>query len=77
MLNIIRVILSIIVLALSGSIIFTQNSGLTPYLMLFLGVLLLVIGIIVLLKDKKSFSGYMNIIISLFVLYVSIQQFTL
>nr|WP_245837403.1 DUF3953 domain-containing protein [Virgibacillus phasianinus] len=45
--------------------------------MLFLGVLLLVIGIIVLLKDKKSFSGYMNIIISLFVLYVSIQQFTL
>ncbi|WMX58669.1 MULTISPECIES: DUF3953 domain-containing protein [unclassified Peribacillus] len=46
-----------------------------PYCMFFLGTLILEIGLAELQKDRKGFVGYMSIVISLFVLFVSIQDF--
>ncbi|MFJ7309641.1 YczI family protein [Peribacillus frigoritolerans] len=45
-----------------------------PYYMFFLGALILVIGLAELQKDRKVW-GYMNIVISLFVFFASIQAF--
>ncbi|MFS0812255.1 YczI family protein [Peribacillus phoenicis] len=43
--------------------------------MFFLGTLILVIGLAELQKDRKGFVGYMSIVSSLIVLFVSIQDF--
>ncbi|MFE4811390.1 DUF3953 domain-containing protein [Peribacillus simplex] len=43
--------------------------------MFFLGTLILVTGLEELQKDRKGFVGYMSIVISLFVLFVYIQDF--
>ncbi|MBX9953362.1 YczI family protein [Peribacillus simplex] len=48
-----------------------------PYYMFFLGALILVTGLSELQKDRKGFWGYMNIVISLFIFFVSIQGFLL
>ncbi|CAH0314163.1 hypothetical protein SRABI96_05136 [Peribacillus sp. Bi96] len=71
----IRIILAIIVLALSAYQLITENFELMPYSMLFLGAIMLVTGLSELQKDRKGFWGYMSIVISLFVFFVSIQGF--
>ncbi|MFS0762316.1 MULTISPECIES: DUF3953 domain-containing protein [Peribacillus] len=71
----IRIILAIIVLALSAYQLITENFELMPYSMLFLGAIMLVTGLSELQKDRKGFWGYMSIGISLFVFFVSIQGF--
>ena len=71
--KIIRIILAIIVIGLSSYSLISENFGLMPIMMLFLGALMLAIGLSELQKDRKRFEGYMFIIISLFVFYVSIQ----
>ncbi|TFH58257.1 DUF3953 domain-containing protein [Peribacillus frigoritolerans] len=48
-----------------------------PYYMFFLGALILVTGLSELQKDRKGFWGHMNIVISLFIFFVSIQGFLL
>ncbi|MBT2719226.1 DUF3953 domain-containing protein [Bacillus sp. ISL-57] len=73
--KIVRVILAIIVLALSAYQIITQNFELMPYSMLFLGAIMLVTGLVELQKDRKRFWGYMSIVVSLFLFFVSIQGF--
>ncbi|MGE7184103.1 DUF3953 domain-containing protein [Peribacillus sp. NPDC006672] len=73
--KIVRIILGIIVIALSTSQLITGNSELLPYTMLFLGLMMLVIGFIELQKDRKGFAGYMCLAVSLFVFYVAIQGF--
>nr|WP_255349290.1 DUF3953 domain-containing protein [Paenisporosarcina sp. HGH0030] len=45
--------------------------------MLFLGAFMLVTGLFELQKDRKRFEGYMFIIVSLFIFFVSIQGFLL
>ena len=77
MLKILRIILSIITIGLSGFSLITQNFEYTPYLMLSLGATMLVIGLIELQKNRKEFWGYMGIVVPLFVFYVAIKGFFL
>ncbi|WP_242486170.1 DUF3953 domain-containing protein [Peribacillus sp. TH24] len=65
----VRIILTIVVIVLSGYSLITQTYELMPYYMLFLGALTLVTGLAELLKDRKGFWGYMNIAISLFIFF--------
>jgi hypothetical protein len=74
-LKIVRVTLAIIVIALSAYQLITGNFELMPYSMLFLGATMLVTGLVELQKDRKRFWGYMSIVISLFLFFVSIQGF--
>ncbi|MFE4709109.1 DUF3953 domain-containing protein [Peribacillus simplex] len=71
--KIVRIILVIVVIVLSGYSLIIQTLELMPYYMFFLGALILVTGLAELQKDRKGFWGYMNIAISLFVFLASIQ----
>ncbi|MCM3677400.1 DUF3953 domain-containing protein [Peribacillus simplex] len=73
--KIVRIILAIIVLALSAYLLITENFEFMPYLMLISGAIMLVRGLAELQKDRKGFGGYMFIIVSLFVFFVSIKGF--
>ncbi|EPD52113.1 DUF3953 domain-containing protein [Paenisporosarcina sp. FSL H8-0542] len=75
--KIIRIILGIIVIALSSYSLISRNFELMPFMMLFLGAFMLVTGLFELQKDRKRFEGYMFIIVSLFIFFVSIQGFLL
>ncbi|WP_430087529.1 hypothetical protein [Peribacillus butanolivorans] len=65
----VRIILTIVVIVLSGYSLITQTFELFPYYMFFLGAFMLVTGLAELLKDRKGFWGYMNIAISLFIFF--------
>jgi len=67
-----RIILSIITLGLSVYIFITENYDLSPYQLLLLGAIMLLVGLGELQKDRKNFWGYVNIIGSSFVFFVSI-----
>ncbi|MED3998222.1 DUF3953 domain-containing protein [Peribacillus frigoritolerans] len=71
----VRIILTIVVIVLSGYSLITQTLELMPYYMFFLGALILVTGLAEIQKDRKGFWGYINIAISLFVFFASIQAF--
>ncbi|MGJ3194206.1 DUF3953 domain-containing protein [Peribacillus frigoritolerans] len=73
--KIVRIILAIIVLALSACLLITENFEFMPYSMLFLGAIMLVTGLAELQKDRKGFWGYMSLVVSSFLFYVSIQGF--
>jgi hypothetical protein len=75
-LKISRIILSVIVVLISGYILITQNFDLNPLMGLFIAGLLLVVGISEFQKEQKLY-GYLLIIVTLFVLFVSIQGFLL
>ncbi|MEK4066454.1 DUF3953 domain-containing protein [Peribacillus sp. FSL R5-0717] len=71
----VRTILAIVVIVLSGYSLITQTFELMPYYMFILGALILVSGFVELQKDRKGFWGYMNIVISLFILIFYIPYF--
>ncbi|PEZ80248.1 MULTISPECIES: DUF3953 domain-containing protein [Bacillaceae] len=74
--KIVKLILVIIVLALSAYQLITRNFELMPYSMLFLGALMLVMGLVELQKDRKG--GFLGcVVVSLFLFFVSIQGFFL
>ncbi|MFE5426284.1 DUF3953 domain-containing protein [Peribacillus simplex] len=74
--KIVKLILVIIVLALSVYQLITRNFDLVPYSMLFLGALMLVIGLVELQDDRKG--GFLGcVVVSLFLFFVSIQGFFL
>jgi hypothetical protein len=75
--KLLRLILTIIVVALSVFGLITESNEVIPYLMLLLGVSMLVTGLFELQKDKKGFWGYMGIVVSLFLFFVAIQGFLL
>ena len=77
MLNLLRNLFRIVVLVIAIYSIFTRNSTLMPYLMLFLGVFMFLTGWVELRKGRKKFWGYMSIIVALFAFFVSIQGFLL
>ena len=68
-----RIILSIITLGLSVYIFITENYDFSPYQLLLLGSIMLLVGLGELQKDRKNFWGYVNIIGSSFVFFVSIK----
>lgn len=71
----VRTILAIVVIVLSGYSLITQTFELMPYYMFILGAFILVLGFIELQKDRKGFWGYMNIVISLFIFIFYIPYF--
>lgn len=75
MFNVIRGIASIIVIALAGYSLVTQNFKYNFLMMFFLGVTLLMVGLLELKKGTKSIWGYLNIAVSFFVFYVAIKGF--
>ena len=76
LIKITRVILSIITIALSVYSLISKNFELMPYLMLCLGSVMFMTGVAELQKDRKGF-GYMSIVASLFVFFVSVYGFLL
>ncbi|MFA1710247.1 DUF3953 domain-containing protein [Peribacillus frigoritolerans] len=75
MLKIARIILGIIVLTLSVYQLITVNSEVMPYSILFLGALMLVIGLDEIQKERKGFGGPLCIVISLFLFLIFILDF--
>ncbi|MGZ9819484.1 DUF3953 domain-containing protein [Peribacillus simplex] len=74
--KIVKLILVMIVLALSAYQLITGKFELMPYSMLFLGALMLVIGLVELQGDRKG--GFLGcVVVSLFLFFVSIQGFFL
>lgn len=76
-LKILRIFLSIAGVVFASFILITQSFELMPYMLLVLGMSTLFTGVSELQKDKKAFWGYMSIIVSLFVFFVSILGFLL
>ncbi|ULM96409.1 DUF3953 domain-containing protein [Peribacillus frigoritolerans] len=71
--KIVRIILAIIVLALSAYQLITETFVM-PYLMLIVGAFMLVTGLVELQKDRKG--GFLGcVVVSLFLFFVSIQGF--
>ncbi|MFD1065075.1 DUF3953 domain-containing protein [Oceanobacillus locisalsi] len=70
-----RILLSIVIIVLAGYSMITQNFGLAPYYLFLLGVVIVITGGISIQQSKKDFWGYICIIASLFVFYVSVQGF--
>lgn len=75
--KILRFILSVVGVVLAGFMLISQSFGFMSYLMLVVGISILITGVIGLQKDTKAFWGYMSIIVSLFVFFVTIQGFVL
>ncbi|MCP1097066.1 DUF3953 domain-containing protein [Peribacillus frigoritolerans] len=65
----VRIILAIVVIVLSGYSLIAQTLELMPYYMFSLGAFMLVTGFVEIQKERKGFWGYMNIVISLFLFF--------
>jgi len=76
LLHLIRIISAIItgVFAIYG--LAAEGTDVTPYMMFFMGVMVLTIGISEIQKERRRM-GFISIIVSIFVFYVSIQGFLL
>ncbi|MFE6169021.1 DUF3953 domain-containing protein [Viridibacillus arvi] len=73
---ILRILFSIIALALAGYGLITKNFEFQAYMILFLGLTMLVMGIQD-FKQGKKFTGWLFIIVFAFSLVVVIQSFIL
>ncbi|WP_251189229.1 DUF3953 domain-containing protein [Alkalihalophilus marmarensis] len=58
---------------MAGYGIITQNVEYTNYLLIIIGLTLLTTGVIELQKNIKGTTGYLSLIVALFVLIVAIQ----
>ncbi|MGM0875244.1 MAG: DUF3953 domain-containing protein [Bacillota bacterium] len=76
MLKISRTILAVIVIFISGFGLFTQNFKFQPYMMFFLSLMMMVMGLEEFQKERKG-TGWIFITVFLFILFVSIQGFLL
>ena len=76
MLKILQIIFSIITVALASYGLVTQDFQLGAYMILFLGLTMLVLGIQEFKKDKKI-TGCMLIVVFVFSMVVAIQSFML
>lgn len=76
MLRFLQIILSIIVMSLAGYGMITENFEFQPYMMLFLGLTMLVMGLREFRKGQKGF-GSLSIVVCIFILFVSIKSFLL
>lgn len=75
LLGILRILFSVITLALAGYGLITKNFEFGSYMILFLGLSMLVLGIQEIQQNKKL-TGWFSIITFAFSLYVSITSFT-
>ncbi|WP_461178521.1 YczI family protein [Virgibacillus ainsalahensis] len=71
-----RAISAIITGALAIYGLITGNTDVMPYMMFFMGVMVLVMGISEIKKERRRM-GFISIIVSLFAFYGSMQDFLL
>jgi len=76
LLNIIRVMLSVIVIALAGYSLISGNHSIMTYTMLFLGAMIVTMGIAEINEDRKKMR-MISFIVSLFIFYVAIESLLL
>ncbi len=76
MLTVLRILFSIITVALAGYGLFTKNFEYQAYMILFLGLTMFVMGIQELKKNNKLI-GWLLIAVFAFSLFVSVQGFIL
>lgn len=76
MLKFLQIILSITVISLAGYGLVTEDFKFQPYMMLFLGLTMLVIGLREFQKGQNGY-GWLNIVVFIFILFVLIQSFLL
>lgn len=67
--------MNVIVIVFAAYVLFIEDFTLMPYVMLTLGIFMLVAGFEKIQKDRKEFWGYMFVLVSLFILFVSAQGF--
>ncbi|NMD71247.1 DUF3953 domain-containing protein [Bacillus sp. DNRA2] len=72
MLKVLRIILAVIVVSISGYGLLTNNFEVQPYMMFLLGIMMLVTGIDELQKGRKEY-GWLSIIVFLFCIFVSFK----
>ncbi len=73
--KILRIILQLAALGFSAYVLWTQNFTLMPYVMLMLGMFMLVAGFEKIQSNRKECWGYMFVLASLFIFFVSAQGF--
>ncbi|AOH57429.1 YczI family protein [Peribacillus muralis] len=76
MLKSLQIILSITVTALAGHVLITGDFKFQPYMMLFFGLTMLVMGLREFQKGQKGY-GWLSIVLFIFSIFVSIQSFLL
>ena len=74
MLKILRIILSVIVMALAGYSLITKNFEFMSYMMFFVGVLMLVTGVAE-LQAKRKTNAISSILAAAFLFFVAIYTF--
>ena len=76
MLKILQIIFSIIAMAFAGYGLITKDFQFQAYMMLFLGLTMLVLGLQEFKKNKKG-TGWLLIGVFAFLMFVAIQSFML
>lgn len=76
MLKFLQIILSITVISLAGYGLITEDFKFQPYMMLFLGLTMLVMGLREFQKGQKGYA-WLSIIVFIFILFVVIKSFFL
>ncbi len=74
MLKPLQIIFSIIVISLAGYGLITEDFRFHPYMMVFLGLVMLVIGLRDFQRGKEG-NGWLSIVSCILILLVSIQSF--
>ena len=74
MLKLLKAILSATIIVLSVYALISQNFMFMPYSMFLLGALMLTTGLTELQKERKRTVGYLLLILSLFIFFVTVQD---
>ncbi|WP_147536161.1 YczI family protein [Bacillus marasmi] len=76
MLKYLHIILSITVISLAGYGLITKDFKFLPYMMFFLGLTMLVMGLREFQKGQKGY-GWLSIVVFIFILFVVFNSFLL
>lgn len=68
-----RVILPIVVIGLAGYVFISENDTIMPFVMFFMGIMLLIAGIIEIKQEEQKKMGIFSVIVSMFIFYVFVQ----
>jgi zinc transporter ZupT len=72
LLKVLRIVLAVIAMVLAGYSLKSSNYEVMPYMMFFMGAMILVIGIEEIQEARRAM-GIFSIIVSVFVFYVSLE----
>lgn len=72
MLKVSRIILALIVITMASYSLLTENHWLQPYMLFFLGLMMLVMGLEEFQRGRKAY-GYLSLFASIFLLIVLLE----